>query len=440
MDYSAHYVPSLSARLPIELLQQIYQLLSALDFDAARHTCRLWLFASLDRTLLLSQLKSGGWKTGAEQDLSEASDHFGKLCCWTTKAPACKDSPSSGCRNISTEWIWSKRLAAETRLCSDWRGIWPSDSPDDTRSSGRRVALHDIKTPTTQPQPTKTADPSLSPSSLTVSGCSKFVLLAQDRVIFIYSIQNFKSGMKPLTSILCPRRIVNVSMDTSCGWYAVGILLEGRIGMCWEVDIGEPNAPPRNRVHPSMSLSDFRNFDVRATSRPPSLISAQEPLDFDPSSTTRPEVSPQAEAYRRRRRALGSSGDAGNQRGSSFKITDSNFHNGSGEEFNPPISNARFSQFFPQRFSDEPANQISPPQYSSSNLDPITGTPLSVELGARKTYQNLCTVQDPPISVAICPQRQCIAFGCRTGVELHWIDALRGSTLSRYRRPQIYSC
>ena len=36
-------------------------------------------------------------------------------------------------------------------------------------------------------------------------------------------------------------------------------------------------------------------------------------------------------------------------------------------------------------------------------------------------YRNICTDEDPPCSVAISPTRQCVAFGCKTGVELYWV-------------------
>lgn len=50
----------------------------------------------------------------------------------------------------------------------------------------------------------------------------------------------------------------------------------------------------------------------------------------------------------------------------------------------------------------------------------------------RNTYRNICSEDDPPRSVAICPQRACVAFGCQGGIELHWIDALTGQDLSRW--------
>ncbi|KAI5857886.1 hypothetical protein BZA05DRAFT_331627 [Tricharina praecox] len=55
-----------------------------------------------------------------------------------------------------------------------------------------------------------------------------------------------------------------------------------------------------------------------------------------------------------------------------------------------------------------------------------------VEQEAKYTYSNLCSEEDPPQSVAICPQRRCVAFGCQGGIELHWVDALTGQDLNRW--------
>ena len=52
--------------------------------------------------------------------------------------------------------------------------------------------------------------------------------------------------------------------------------------------------------------------------------------------------------------------------------------------------------------------------------------------GHRTIYRNLCSIDDPPCSVAISPQRRCVAFGSGKGIELHWVDALTGQDLSRW--------
>lgn len=47
--------------LPNEIVQEVYAFLSPTDFNAARHTCRSWFLASLDRSILVQMLKWGGW-------------------------------------------------------------------------------------------------------------------------------------------------------------------------------------------------------------------------------------------------------------------------------------------------------------------------------------------------------------------------------------------
>ncbi len=59
-------------------------------------------------------------------------------------------------------------------------------------------------------------------------------------------------------------------------------------------------------------------------------------------------------------------------------------------------------------------------------------TLMPLENGPRSLYRNLCSEDDPPRSVAICPQRRCVAFGCSSGLELHWVDALTGQDLNRW--------
>lgn len=49
------------------------------------------------------------------------------------------------------------------------------------------------------------------------------------------------------------------------------------------------------------------------------------------------------------------------------------------------------------------------------------GTP-SMELTAQHYFHDVCSTEDRPRSIAICPGRHCVAFGCGTSVELHWID------------------
>lgn len=52
---------------------------------------------------------------------------------------------------------------------------------------------------------------------------------------------------------------------------------------------------------------------------------------------------------------------------------------------------------------------------------PVTQAP-RLETGGRWTYRDVCHEDDPPRSIALGPQQDCVAFGCSSGIELHWID------------------
>ena len=68
--------------------------------------------------------------------------------------------------------------------------------------------------------------------------------------------------------------------------------------------------------------------------------------------------------------------------------------------------------------------KISPEQHDNSPSPPRE----------RLEFFNLCSVDNPPISVAISPQRPCVAFGCSTGIDLRWKDPLSGQEQNRWLR------
>ena len=140
------------------------------------------------------------------------------------------------------------------------------------------------------------ASTSCTPSvHFTVSVCEAFVLLSEGCIVYLYKIDDAK--MSFVASVICPHRVLAVSMDTSAGRHAIAMLVDGRMGIVADIT--------------------YRN---------------------------RAMVSPRR----------------------------------------------------------------------------------------RNTYTNICSEDDPPRSVAICPQRACVAFGCQGGIELHWVDALTGQDLSRW--------
>ena len=375
---------SQAQRAPAEVLQMIYWQLEPRDFDAARRACRGWMIAGLERGLLEAMCKRGGWWgcVLADREARSAINGVGE----------------------SEEWRLSKRLATECSIAYGWKG----NGLDNSRQPGIGVAQWDG--PNEQPESTAsertssmrfTSQTDFSELSsrhaasddigaalyFTGSVCGKFVLVVEGCLIYIYRLSGPGSSasvhggfLEPLTSIICPKRVLAVSMDTSGGRYAVAALLEDRMGLVCELDLAK--------------LAQYRKEESRAATwemeeqivrsicaqglggRSPTLSSLQQGISSQDQNSQHPKL----------------------------------------HEFacdTPPLATDCVSGSFLHV-----TNSFS------------TGIP--IETGRRSIYPALCSAEDPPLSVAICPQRRCVAFGCATGIELHWVDALTGQDLNRW--------
>ena len=69
---------------------------------------------------------------------------------------------------------------------------------------------------------------------------------------------------------------------------------------------------------------------------------------------------------------------------------------------------------------------------SSATFTHSNSQDIPVETGPCSISRHLCSDDDPPRSVSICPQRRCVAFGCSAGIELHWVDAFMRQDLNRW--------
>jgi hypothetical protein len=63
----------------------------------------------------------------------------------------------------------------------------------------------------------------------TISGCGQFLLVAEDGMIYIYELEG--NNLHPLTSMVCPRRVLAMSMDASSRRFAIAALLDERMGL-----------------------------------------------------------------------------------------------------------------------------------------------------------------------------------------------------------------
>ena len=373
--------------LPPEIIEQIYRELPPMEFNAARHTCKAWILASFDYGLLSSMLKSGGWWAAAQADI------------------AYNQVIENG--QVEEDWLLSKRLATECALLPDWTGngldhISTTDSFSLVSNSTREPFI--LTSETDFSELTNGRDENENNTygaglRFTTSLCGRFVLFVESCYIYVYSLGSnapFPSPhgghLEAVTSIVCPHRVLAVSMDTSCQKYSVGALLEGRIGFV--CDLRETN---HLRSNLQADVETVANLSRNAGNR--AHVSSSRSL-ADRAVTEQAEAAEQD--------------INGQYPGRSWSNGGTDFdslHARRGFLHDPIAPEHTFIQ-------------------QGSNI--LGNTSIPIETGIRSIYRNLCSEDDPPLSVAICPQRRCVAFGCSSGIELHWIDALTGQDLNRW--------
>lgn len=395
-------MPPVASFLPLEILQNIYGRLDPVDFNAARHTCRVWMSHSQDVRQLSLMLKRGGWESAALADSLLPQRNR-------------QNSPD----NVNLMCLLSKRLATECSLRPDWTGngvfrnacAWPEGD----------------NYPTVGLVPTSRIDFSelgigYAPMSdreigaglrFTVSVCNRFLLVTESCLIYIYSLRanwlyTHQPGghLSPMTIIICPHRVLSVSMDTSSNRFAVAALLEGRVGIVY--DLHQGSSPSKDPLGP---------MAVSGTS-----VNGKSPVYGHRRSSNHSLT----EAKSRSIYGMSSSEDLDRR---AMYPSDRAMAHTIAEGIIPEIHGAS-PVGTSWTLNDLNPTPIPPvPQI----LDTFTNASyIPIENGPRSIYRNLCTAEFPPLSVAICPQRRCVAFGCARGIELHWVDAATGRDLSRW--------
>ena len=399
-------------RIPAELLEKVYAYLSPIDLNSARHTCRAWMIGSLEERLLTRLLKEGGWWRAAKADMNLHEELKGQR------------TPES----INEEWLLSKRLATECSLRPDWTGNGLSKKLTSTsqEASSKNGIVLTSETDFSELSSGYYAfriGHSLHGSAVqfTVSACGKFLLVIEGCLIYVYSLRDSTQNshvhgghLSPVTTVICPHRVLSVSMDTSAQRFAIAALLEGRVGLVCDIHENSPSlSGTRSTPQNSSNLTrEYKTFLY-------SSASSNQPL-FTETLSPHEHPAVRANADIALTRAIGEAGlpevyGAGNS--CTSWLFDDTFVAPEPEPC--PSSYTKTDDVLPQTSTR--------PLGSSTN----TGYK-SLKTGVRSIYRNLCSSEDPPRSVAICPQRRCVAFGCSAGIELHWIDALTGQDLNRW--------
>lgn len=411
---TASQIRSLSAasQFPAEIMCQIYKNLSPVDFNSARHTCRLWYINSLERSLLEKMLKRGGWSTSIQNDhtFNHGLDYQVR---------------------VNDEWLMSTRLARECALGPDWtgNGLCPANE-----SLKCLFPEHDLRrTPfihTTSTDFTEIGvhypggDEPTSGISFTVSSCGKFLMVAHGCLVYIYELNcshslsdvdegKQNSAIRPVTSVICPRRVLACSMDTSSHRYAIAVLLDGRMGLVCDLtslrDRIQRLSTSRYRTSQDVSFCRGNGYRNRVSisssrSRGPHRAQTDQPFVFPAIAAESSQSSFPLDTERSIRTWVDI-----NQ----SQMPTSSLHSGT------------------QSHTTSRTSSNSTHLHNHENTQ-FTPRPLAIESSIPTLYAPLCSADDMPRSVALCPQRRCVAFGCSSGIELHWVDALTGQDLNRW--------
>ncbi|KAL9632506.1 MAG: hypothetical protein Q9164_005279 [Protoblastenia rupestris] len=308
------------------------------------------MMASLEERLLIQKLKAGGWWSATRLDMAKHKDTDG----------------GKRLSVVNEDWLLSKRLATECALLPGWTGNGLAKDfkldghfDEGCNRTGLKLTSETDFSKVFDIEHGREREHENKLPGFTVSVCQKYLLITNDSIIYIYSLRapngacshEYGGYIQPWTSVVCPSRILAVSMDTSSERYAVAALLEGRIGLIYDIDSDLPS--PKD---PDAAL--IRPFTPRS---PRSCTFASASNDSDPDRMS---------------------------------------------------------------WTSDHHTSLAPLSSLHSRI------PLSA--GPHTTYHNICSPQNPPHSIAICPQRRCVAFGNSAGIELHWTDALSGQDLQRW--------
>ncbi|KAK5011150.1 hypothetical protein LTR28_005304 [Elasticomyces elasticus] len=213
-----------------------------------------------------------------------------------------------------------------------------------------------------------------------------------------------------------------MSMDAGSNRFAIAALLDGRMGIVTDLIAGSPRTVSATQWEAAGELSAVSPVEAPITSLGPgdSVESSVGRRSTDRSSTFT------SQSYPVDYRAAVSDANSINENATSETAHDL-----------PCRATQRLSGWKTElRVARSKPSSFNRVQTNSPDLcyneTASEGSNVPVYRGHGSLYRHLCSDDDPPRTVAICPSRSCVAFGCAAGVELHWIDALTGQNLNRW--------
>jgi hypothetical protein len=401
---ASHNAPSSPAtRLPNELLHKVFLNVCPQDFNSARHCCRGWMRASLEPILLKAVLKRGGWWTSKRLDV--VRDEF-KDC---------------------DPWILSKMVSRECGLAPGWKGNGLRESPHllNRRENGANTSVLTITATTDFAElaygyagPGGRHTTSLVFSA---SVCGEFILAAEGSMIYVYHARGI--SIRPVTRILCPRKVLAMCVDVSSQRCAIAALLEGRMGIVCDLDLnleGNPTFLWEPVTSTNKNHSRTENVEDHATRLTFSRMLA-EGFPFVTSSNAATAEGQSRSTFRKNQVSTESLIDA---------IDVQNGHDRTSLR-NASSNNRHDENMINRTWNINVCGHCPPSRIFSHRKCEDAGNTLEYN-GQRTIHRHICSEDDPPRSVALCPQRKCTAYGCSGGIELYWVDAVTGQDLSRW--------
>ncbi|KAK3047232.1 hypothetical protein LTR09_011332 [Extremus antarcticus] len=376
---------SAAHRLPTEIVQEIYTYLAPRDFNAARRSCLGWLSASLDMQMLMEQVKRGGWWSRALSQRFESA------------------------------WSLSSFLACECALAGAWTGNGLDVVKQDHCNPMVEGCSVDLEDPRHRAHSTIAVDveglkcrgrlSSGTPrqfNAYTISSCGRYFVTTVGPDIYLYDVKGLWFNLYGRVS--CGRPVVAVALDTSDNKVIIAAILEGRI--CIYIDL----------VRSAVSELDVI-WQISGTSNEPiSDTSMERGFPDDVALNIRSRDINVGELDELSVNA-GSVGESSMLHQSVELVTHrswTHFYHG------------RRARLRGMRQMPAPTNGVWPRALAFDEDGDDQGAELQPH--SRLVYRNVCTEDDPPESIAISPARQCVAFGCKSGVELYWVFYLSSSS------------
>jgi hypothetical protein len=295
-------------------------------------------------------------------------------------------------------WHLSCLLASECALAGKWTGngvghYHRTDLPRNPMAETLNVDLRAISL-----DEKGNAKNQAKGKTCATSMCGKYYIVAFDTKIYIYEMNGL--SFQIVSRISCNKTVQTVALDASRDSFAMAAILEGRVGLFRDME----NTPLPEAVDPW----EVANMQSGPASQWP-LMELFNAGVRDPWSGVRDITMGEVDEL---------SINAGSLGASTLLHPSTNVAS--------QLSWVRYDRDSKARWSGirsvQSASDTAWPD-ELENVEIVKGKMSKSKQPSLlpNVFRNICDENDPPISLAISPTRSSVAFGNKTGVELHWV-------------------